>query len=68
MHAALTKEPKFIEYTIPGGCLGCGADLPVRVTPEGAVGVCKRCGLFSRPTLTFTHNGLEVTLRPSAEA
>ncbi|MHB8875538.1 MAG: hypothetical protein ACYC8T_17780 [Myxococcaceae bacterium] len=68
MLAHREKDPNIIEYTIPGGCLGCGADLPVRVTPNGAVGVCRSCGLFSRPTLTVTHQGLEVTLHPNAQA
>ena len=60
--------PKVIDYTIPNGCIACGADLPVRVTPNGAAAVCKVCGLFSKPTLTVTHKGLSVGFQASAEA
>jgi hypothetical protein len=49
------------EYTIPEGCLGCGEDLPVRVSAAGPHGVCKSCGWFGRPLLTVTHRGLRVT-------
>jgi hypothetical protein len=49
------------EYTIPEGCLVCGADVPVKVTAAGPRAVCKRCGWFGRPTVRPTHEGLRVT-------
>lgn len=61
-------EPTHVEYTIPGGCVGCGADLPVRVTPRGARGVCKACGWFAKPTLTVTARGLVVNFEREFKA
>jgi hypothetical protein len=49
------------EYTIPEGCLACGADLPVRVSEAGARGVCVHCGWFGRPTVRTAHDGLKVS-------
>ncbi|MDY7226119.1 hypothetical protein [Hyalangium rubrum] len=49
------------DYTIPEGCLACGADLSVRVSAAGPAGVCKACGWMGRPLVTVTHRGLRVT-------
>jgi hypothetical protein len=56
------------EYTLPEGCLACGADLHVRVTATGPAGVCKHCGWFGRPKITVTFEGLKVTYDEAAEA
>jgi hypothetical protein len=55
-----TEAPTNKEFTLPEGCLVCGADLPVRVTSSGAHAVCKACGWFSRPQLLVKSGGLEV--------
>ena len=47
-------------YTLPEGCVVCGADLPVRVTAAGPRAVCVHCGWFGRPLVTMTHRGLRV--------
>jgi hypothetical protein len=60
--------PDTTEFTLPEGCLSCGADLPIRVTPAGAHGVCKACGAFSRPQVRLTHEGLRVTYLPMGNA
>ncbi|MDC0709897.1 hypothetical protein POL68_15595 [Stigmatella sp. ncwal1] len=51
------------EYTIPEGCPGCGADLPVRVSEKGAMSVCTHCHWMGRPVLTVTHRGLSVEVK-----
>jgi hypothetical protein len=56
-------EPR--DYVIPEGCLCCGADLPVRVSERGPMGVCVRCGWFGRPTLTVTHRELKIDYEPA---
>ena len=59
-----TEAPGPRDFTLPEGCLICGADLPVRVTASGgAHAVCKTCGWFSRPILTVNKQGLEVGYR-----
>jgi len=59
-----TEAPGPRDFTLPEGCLICGADLPVRVTASGgAHAVCKTCGWFSRPILTVKKQGLEVGYR-----
>lgn len=49
------------DYTLPEGCLACGADLEVRVSPGGPYGVCRHCGWMGRPIITMTHKGLQVS-------
>lgn len=40
------------DLTIPGGCILCGGDLDVRITPEGAAAsVCSSCRWISRPEM-----------------
>ena len=48
------------DYTLPEGCVVCGADLPVRVTDAGPRAVCRHCGWFGRPQVTVTHRGLRI--------
>lgn len=56
----LQKNSETRDYTIPEGCPVCGADLPVRISASGPNGVCRHCHWIGRPTITMTHNGLEV--------
>jgi hypothetical protein len=55
------------DFTLPEGCVVCGADLPVRVTDSGAHAACVRCGWLGRPQLRVTHGGLRVRV-PGASA
>jgi hypothetical protein len=54
------------DFTLPEGCVVCGADLPVRVSEAGARGVCVHCGWMGRPQVTVTHRGLKVSLEAEA--
>lgn len=40
------------DIQIPEGCILCGGDLAVRVTPEGAGSVCLSCRWISHPHMT----------------
>jgi len=56
------------DFTLPEGCLLCGADLPIRVTQAGAHSVCLTCGWFARPAVRITHEGLKVTYQTVGDA
>ncbi len=49
------------DVTIPGGCMLCGGDLAVRMTPAGARSVCKACRWISRPHMHREGEGVVVT-------
>ncbi len=67
-NAPEVSSDKVTDFTIPEGCLLCGADLPVRITPAGAQSVCKRCAWFAKPQVTVTRNGFQVSYSPAAQA
>jgi hypothetical protein len=54
------------DYTIPEGCPVCSADLNVRVSDSGPIGVCLKCLATVRPNLRVTASGLEVEFRAAA--
>jgi hypothetical protein len=39
------------DLRIPGGCVSCGGELLVRVSPSGARAYCGRCVRLSQPLL-----------------
>ncbi|MBF5043624.1 hypothetical protein FGE12_14605 [Aggregicoccus sp. 17bor-14] len=55
------------DFTLPEGCVVCGADLPVRVSDAGARAACVRCGWMGRPQVEVTHRGLRIRT-PGASA
>lgn len=55
-------HPDTREYTLPEGCVVCGADLPVKITRHGPRSVCVHCGWFGRPMVRVSHRGLAVEL------
>ncbi len=56
---AETEIPR--DVTIPGGCILCGGDLEVRLTPGGAGSVCPRCHWLSRPHMHREDGAVHVT-------
>lgn len=48
------------DLTIPEGCMICGGDLEVRMSPEGARAVCVKCHWLTKPTISVTQQGLAV--------
>jgi hypothetical protein len=49
------------DFSLEGACILCGGGLQVRITPEGARTVCLACRWISRPHMTRTEEGIEVT-------
>jgi hypothetical protein len=45
------------DATIPGGCMLCGGDLVIRVTPGSAGTVCTACRWISRPHMRREDGG-----------
>lgn len=59
VHAeANTETPR--DLTLPEGCMLCGGELVIRLSPAGAASVCKACRWISRPH--FTGDGSSVQL------
>lgn len=56
------------ELTLPGGCVLCGRDLAVRVTPSGAVSCCTACRWISRPRMQLSREGIKVAYQPAGWA
>ncbi|MBI3184041.1 MAG: hypothetical protein HYZ28_18055 [Myxococcales bacterium] len=65
--AAKAREQS-AELVIPGGCLLCGRDLPIRVTSSGAYACCSACRWISRPHLKFSREGLTVAYTLTGQA
>jgi hypothetical protein len=51
MNAKEHVENHVRDLRIPGGCVACGGDLVIRVSPSGAWSYCGRCVRLSRPLL-----------------
>lgn len=63
-----TVGEQVTDLTLPGGCILCGGDLPVRVTSEGAASCCKACRWIARPRVVFTKEGIQVAYQPAGQA
>lgn len=64
-----TKPESFADFTLPGGCMLCGADLEVRVSPgAGAHSYCSTCHWLSRPLVQMAKEGLTVSYASSGIA
>lgn len=48
------------DFSLEGGCLLCGGDLAVRLTPSGARTFCAACRWISRPHLSRGDDGVHV--------
>jgi hypothetical protein len=48
------------DFSLEGGCILCGGDLQVRVTPGGARTVCMSCRWISRPHMRREDDGVHV--------
>jgi hypothetical protein len=66
MRSEIVQE-KVHEFQLPGGCIICGGELAVRMTPSGAGTVCVECRWISRPQVSRGEDGVEV-LHPAAIA
>ena len=53
------------DIRIPEGCILCGGDLVVRLTPDGAGSVCLSCHWISRPHMT-REDGTVHVVHPAA--
>jgi hypothetical protein len=57
------------EFTLPGGCMVCGGDVQVKLTPEsGAWVACRHCFWISHPQIALGKDGLKVAYSSAAEA
>jgi hypothetical protein len=52
--------PEGNDFSLEGGCILCGGDLQVRVTPGGARTVCMPCRWISRPHMRREEDGVHV--------
>jgi hypothetical protein len=48
------------DFSLEGGCILCGGDLAVRVSPGRARTVCKVCRWISRPHMQREEDGVHV--------
>jgi hypothetical protein len=48
------------DFSLEGGCILCGGDLAVRVSPGRARTVCKSCRWISRPHMSREEDGVHV--------
>ncbi len=57
-HATETADTR--DFSLEGGCILCGGDLVVRVSPGRARTVCKACRWISRPHMRREEDGVHV--------
>jgi hypothetical protein len=60
MRAEHTHHAETKDFSLEGGCILCGGDLQVRVTPSGARTVCVSCRWISRPHMHREGDGVHV--------
>ena len=61
-------EERASEMKIPAGCILCGGDLTLKVTPAGARSCCPACRWFSSPKVEVGQGGLSVHYLPAGYA
>lgn len=59
-HALPTDASTSRDFSLEGGCILCGGDLAVRMSPGHARTVCKACRWISRPHLRREDDGVHV--------
>jgi hypothetical protein len=60
MRAQRAHEADSRDFSLDEGCILCGGDLQVRVTPSGARTVCVPCRWISRPHMRREGDGVHV--------
>jgi hypothetical protein len=48
------------DLSLPEGCILCGGDLAVRITPSGAASLCVSCRWLSRPQMKREDGSIHV--------
>jgi hypothetical protein len=59
-HALPAHATDSKDFSLEGGCILCGGDLAVRMSPGRARTVCKACRWISRPHLRREEDGVHV--------
>ncbi len=59
-HEISTDPTESKDFSLEGGCILCGGDLAVRVSPGRARTVCKSCRWISRPHMRREEDGVHV--------
>ncbi len=59
-HELPTGSTDSRDFSLEGGCILCGGDLAVRLTPGRARTVCKACRWISRPSMRHAEDGVQV--------
>jgi hypothetical protein len=60
MRAQRAQQAESRDFSLDEGCILCGGDLQVRVTPSGARTVCVTCRWISRPHMRREGDGVHV--------
>jgi hypothetical protein len=58
--AQRARQPDSRDFSLAEGCILCGGELRVRVTPGGARSVCIACRWISRPHMRREGDGIHV--------
>ena len=61
-------DEKTAEMTLPGGCLVCGGDVRLRISPHAARTVCAHCEWIGYPEVKRVKGGLHVNYTPTGHA
>jgi len=48
------------DFTVPTGCITCGGELAVRISPGRAFAYCGKCHWLSRPVVEAVPDGFRV--------
>ena len=59
-HQTQQEKERSADFTIPSGCIACGGELEVRLTPGKAWGYCVKCHWLSRPYIEMERDGFRV--------
>jgi hypothetical protein len=59
-HALPSDAIESRDFSLEGGCILCGGDLSVRVSPGRARTVCMACRWISRPHMRRDEEGVHV--------
>jgi len=59
-HALPSQVTPSKDFSLEGGCILCGGDLAVRLTPGRARTVCKACRWISHPHMRREEDGIRV--------
>jgi hypothetical protein len=68
-NATIERTDQVAEFKLPSGCLVCGGDADVRITPgSGAYTFCPKCLWIGHPQIEMGGNQVRVTFSPGGEA